>query len=100
MAGTGGGGHGNPLQSSCLENPLDRGACWAAAHGVAESDATERALALMGVRCVSLWLGSASPDSPDAEHLVHELVHYLYTFFGKMSIQIFCSLNLAFLIEL
>ena len=24
-----GGGHGNPLQSSCLENPMDRGAWWA-----------------------------------------------------------------------
>ena len=24
-----GGGHINPLQNSCLENPMDRGACWA-----------------------------------------------------------------------
>ena len=24
-----GGGHGNPLQHSCLENPMDRGAWWA-----------------------------------------------------------------------
>ena len=24
-----GGGHGNPLQCSCLENPMDRGAWWA-----------------------------------------------------------------------
>ena len=31
------GGHGNPLQYSCLENPLDRGAWWAAVHGVAKS---------------------------------------------------------------
>ena len=28
-------GHGNPLQYSCLENPMDRGAWWAAVHGVA-----------------------------------------------------------------
>ena len=35
------GGHGNPHQYSCLENPLDRGAWWAAIHRVAESDATE-----------------------------------------------------------
>ena len=26
-------GNGNPLQCSCLENPLDRGAWWAAVHG-------------------------------------------------------------------
>ena len=29
-----GGGHGNPLQCSCLENPRDRGAWWAAVYGV------------------------------------------------------------------
>ena len=32
-----GGGHGNPLQYSCLENPMHRGAWWATVHGVAES---------------------------------------------------------------
>ena len=30
-------GNGNPLQSSCLENPRDRGAWWAAVYGVAQS---------------------------------------------------------------
>ena len=30
-------GNGNPLQCSCLENPRDRGAWWAAVHGVAQS---------------------------------------------------------------
>ena len=29
-----GGGHGNPLQYSCLENPMDRGAWRATVHGV------------------------------------------------------------------
>ena len=32
-----GGGHGNPLQYSCLENPMDRGTWWAAVHRVARS---------------------------------------------------------------
>ena len=32
-----GGEHGNPLQYFCLENPMDRGGCWATVHGVAES---------------------------------------------------------------
>ena len=30
-------GNGTPLQYSCLENPMDGGACWAAIHGVAKS---------------------------------------------------------------
>ena len=30
-------GAGTPLECSCLENPMDRGAWWAAVHGVAQS---------------------------------------------------------------
>ena len=30
-------GNGNPLQYSCLENPMDRRACWATVHGVAKN---------------------------------------------------------------
>ena len=33
----GGEGNGTPLQYSCLENPMDGGAWWAAVHGIAES---------------------------------------------------------------
>jgi len=32
-----GAGNGNPLQYSCLENPMGRGAWWATVHGVAKS---------------------------------------------------------------
>ena len=35
------GRHGNPLQYSCLENSMDRGAWRATIHGVAELDMTE-----------------------------------------------------------
>ena len=37
LSGSVGEGNGTPLQSSCLENPRDRGARWAAVHGVAKS---------------------------------------------------------------
>ena len=46
-----GGGNGNPLQCSCLENPRDRGAWWAAVYGVAQS------------RTRLKWVSSSSNDS-------------------------------------
>ena len=36
------GGNANPLQYSCQDNSMDRGAWWATAHGVAEMDKTEQ----------------------------------------------------------
>ena len=36
-----GGGHGSPLQFTCMENPMDRGAWWAAVHSISGSDTTE-----------------------------------------------------------
>ena len=35
-------GNGNPLQYSCLENPMDRGAWWATVHGVTGVGPTEQ----------------------------------------------------------
>ena len=34
-------GNGNPLQHSCLENPMDRGGSWATVHRVTKLDMTE-----------------------------------------------------------
>ena len=37
ISGSSGEGNGNPLQCSCLENPRDWGAWWAAVYGAAQS---------------------------------------------------------------
>ena len=39
-------GNGNPLQYSCLENLLDRGAWWATVHVIAKSQTRETSLSL------------------------------------------------------
>ena len=36
-----GDGNGSPVQCSCLENPVDGGAWWAAVHSITELDTTE-----------------------------------------------------------
>ena len=41
-----GGGHGNPLQYSCLENAMDRGASWTTVHGVRKSGHDPRRLSM------------------------------------------------------
>ena len=41
-----GGGHGNPLQYSSLENPMDRGAWWATVHGIAKSQTGLKGLSM------------------------------------------------------
>ena len=85
-----GGGNGNPLQCSCLENPRDGGAWWAAVYGVAQSwtrmkrlssssrcgqavNPTERAVGPMLCRRQHLisrsWLSSRSRPSPERHWL-------------------------------
>ena len=39
-------GNGNPLQYSCLENSVDRGAWWAAVHGVAQTQTRLKRLSM------------------------------------------------------
>ena len=47
-----GGGNGNPLQYSCLENSMDRGAWWDTVHGVAESGMPERLTHYIFMLCI------------------------------------------------
>ena len=41
-----GGGHGNPPQHSCLENPMDRGAWWTTVHGVTKNQTLMKQLSM------------------------------------------------------
>ena len=45
-------GNGNPLQCSCLENPRDRGAWWAAIYGIAQSQTRLKRLSSSSSRCI------------------------------------------------
>ena len=49
-------GNGNPLQHSCLENPRDGGAWWAAVHGVAQSRTRLKRLSSSSSLYVQLFL--------------------------------------------
>ena len=48
-------GNGNPLQRSCLENPRDRGAWWAAVYGVAQSRTRLKWLSSSSSRFLCPW---------------------------------------------
>ena len=47
-----GGGHGNPLQYSCLENPMDRGAWWATVHRVTRSQTQLKQFSVHAQACL------------------------------------------------
>ena len=49
-----GGGHGNPLQYSYLENPMDRGAWWAMVHWVTKSRTRLKQLSTLGTKEVKV----------------------------------------------
>ena len=81
-------GNSNPLQYSCLENPRDRGAWWAAVYGVAQRQTRLKQLS-----------SSSSSRSRDVEHFFMCFLYvykYLYIFFGEMTIKSFAHLNVRY----
>ena len=57
-------GNGNPLQHSCLENPRDRGAWWAAVYGVAQSRTRlKRLSSSSSSNFYKLWVFRSSYDA-------------------------------------
>ena len=76
-------GNGNPLQCSCLENPRDGGAWWAAVYGVAQSQTRLK------------WLSSSSSISYlPPQHRDHSRMAPFRTLSHSSSAQIFWSSQL------
>ena len=61
-----GGGHGNPFQYSCLENPMDKGAWWATVHRVAKS-----------------WTPLSNLAQKDVPHVLIPRIHEYVSLHGK-----------------
>ena len=54
-------GNGNPLQYSCLENSMDRGAWWSTVHGVSKSQTQQKQLSTQAQTPQLLRLGALEP---------------------------------------
>ena len=59
-------GYGNPLQGSCLENPRDGGARWAAVYGVTQSQTRLKRLSSLSWEVNEIsWLGNVGLNEVD-----------------------------------
>ena len=70
-------GNGSPLRCSCLENPRDGGAWWAAVYGVAQSDTTEVDLAAAAAAAAKDGEALYSPQKQDQQLTVAQIMNSL-----------------------
>ena len=70
-------GNGNPLQCSCLENPRDGGAWWAAVYGVAQSRTLLKRLSSSSSRYIYTGLGSDGSEHPGLVGDTEDVSYYL-----------------------
>ena len=67
-------GNGNPLQCSCLENPRDGGAWWAAVYGVTQGRTRPKWLSSSSSRLIITFLLISWLQSPSAVILEHQKI--------------------------
>ena len=97
------GGHGNPLQYSCLENPMNRGTWWATVHRVAkESDkteVTEHAYSRFLLQGIFSTQGS-NPGLLHCRQILYHLSHQGSTIFHYICIYIYMYIYTQYFIYL
>ena len=110
-----GGGHSNPLQYSFLENPMDRGACQATVHRVAESW-TQLKWPSMAQHTKYLWLYSSFPrwymkfskagslhkprSKKEIKHSVHCVCHNQNTFHKLSHLILIASIEIHIIMSI
>ena len=75
-----GGGHGNPLQYSCLENPVDRGTWWAIVHWVTKSQTWMKWRSTIGILKISTATRNFPSGSSDKEPACQSMRHKRHKF--------------------
>ena len=63
-----GGGHGSPLQYSCLQNPMDRGPWWATVHGVTKSQTHLKQLSMYAGYARESFYSDEKAEKPKCMH--------------------------------
>ena len=76
-----GGGHGNPLQCSCLENPMDRGAWRVMVHGVTKSWTRLKRLSTHAGESFGFW--ETVCDKGKGKHHRLKLAEFFFFFFRE-----------------
>ena len=80
-----GGGNHNPLQYSCLKNPMDRGAWWAMVHGVTKSWTQPS-------NWVCMHAEVRGPEKPSPKILILYLIGLLWGPHEQSYVEVFCKL--------
>ena len=70
-----GGGHGNPLQYSCLENPMDRGAWGATVHGVTKNWTQRKQLSIAHTAQILSYIQSWKLEKNDIKYNLWWEIH-------------------------